>query len=123
MAIKFDASGIPYIVPLTDEQKKQLEPSGIMPSGESNFYDYAQIFNIQEPSGINIEESGIFHFNGLNSLFSNVSQVSGLKASDFEVFNSYIHYYPDEENLVVKIPYTSSYKISTIFDPYTPRKL
>ena len=120
MAIIFNED-IPSIVPLTDEQKIQLKPSGIMPSGESNFYDYSQ--KMPETSGsYHPDESGILHYNGLVSSFSNVSEVSGLKANDFEIFNDYIHYYPSDDK-PVKIPYTSTYRVSTIFDPYTPRKL
>lgn len=114
---------IPSIVPLTSEQKAQLKPSGILPSGESNFYDYSQ--KMPETSGVsNPDESGIFHYNELVSSFSNVSEVSGLKANDFEIFNNYIHYYPKpEDQSPVKIPYVSTYKVSILFDPYTPRNL
>ena len=129
-------SGIPYNTSLTSEQKRQL-PSGLLPSGEANFYDFTQ--DKYRPSGINseypfpdvpsglyptyppnvdpIERSGIFNYDGLISRFSNVAQVSGLKIEGFEIFNPYIHHYR-VNNTAVKIPYISTYKISISYDPY-----
>lgn len=134
-------SGIPYNAPLTSEQKVQL-PSGLLPSGEANYYDFSQDRAYYNGSGINhiypspsdfseesgifktypssatpIERSGIFNFDNLNSRFSNVSQVSGLKLESFEIFNPYIHYYRID-NKPVKIPYISTYKVSIGYDPY-----
>ena len=124
--------GIPYNAPLTESQKQQL-PSGLIPSGEANFFDFSQsgINNIYpSPSNFNsgiyvtypkdanpIERSGIFNSDGLISRFSNVNQVSGLKIESFEIFNPYIHYYRVKDN-PIKIPYTSTYKVSVSYDPY-----
>lgn len=137
-------NGIPYNAPLTNGQKIQY-PSGILPSGEANYYDFTQ--DKYRPSGINaeypypnltiqngtfvpsgfyptyppnvnpVEKSGIFNYDGLVSRFTNVAQVSGLKIESFEIFNPYIHYYRVDDN-VVKIPYISTYKVSVSYDPY-----
>jgi hypothetical protein len=129
-------SGIPYNTSLTSDQKKQL-PSGLLPSGEANYYDFTQ--DKYRPSGINseypfpnvvsglyptyppnvnpVERSGIFNYDGLVSRFTNVSQVSGLKIESFDIFNPYIHYYRVND-IAVKIPYVSTYKISISYDPY-----
>ena len=70
------------------------------------------------PPDVNpVEKSGIFDFENLASRFSNVSQVSGLKIESFDIFNPYIHYYRVESQ-PVKIPYISTYKLSTVYDPY-----
>ena len=136
-------SGIPYNAPLTNEQKKQL-PSGILPSGEANYYDFAQSskplnetypsptgtaisgivpalsgFFPTYPKNANpIEKSGIFNYDNLVGKFSNVNQVSGLKIESFEIFNPFILHY-QLNNKVVKIPYISTYKVSTGYNPYS----
>lgn len=132
-------SGVPYNAPLTSEQKKQ-QPSGLLPSGEANFFDFSQsdinsiyphpsgtvVNGVFVPSGFfptypnaanPVEKSGIFNYDDLSSRFSNVSQVSGLKIESFEVFNPYIHYYR-VDNTPVKIPYVSTYKVSINYNPY-----
>ena len=133
----------------------------ILPSGESNFFDYSQISPINKqypsprllgsdfyflnsgviysgiyqtlPSGApSPETTGIFHYSGFNSLFSNYSQHQ--RVNDFQIFNPYIHYYPkdveildtlDEDNMgedqKLEIPYISSYRINILpFNPYGP---
>jgi|688.fasta_scaffold540350_2 hypothetical protein len=110
--------------PLSNEQKKQKYPSGVMPSGEGNFFDFSQSHEYHRGSGINYifphpngnnefseesgviktyppsgysfsqKESGIFSYNDLRSLFSNAHQVSGNNITSFNLDNSYIHYYP-----------------------------
>jgi len=51
MAIIF-TDDIPSIVPLSAEQKLQ-GVSGILPSGESNFFDHSQLHSLNDGSGIN----------------------------------------------------------------------
>jgi hypothetical protein len=137
-----DNQGIPYNAPLTDEQKKQF-PSGILPSGEANYYDFTQSskplnetypsptgtaisgivpalsgFFPTYPKNANpIEKSGIFNYENLVSRFSNVNQVSGLKIESFELFNPVILHYQLNDK-VIKIPYISTYKVSISYDPY-----
>lgn len=107
MAIIFNED-VPSIVPLTDEQKAQLKPSGILPSGESNFYDYSQ--KMPETSGTHSpDDFGIFHYNGLASNFSSATPT----VYDFNPFNPYVHLYNN-----IQIPYLSSYKITTPYNPY-----
>lgn len=47
----FAASGLGPELPLTSSQKAQL-PSGLLPSGESNYFDFSQIHD-SRGSGIN----------------------------------------------------------------------
>lgn len=79
------------------------------------------------------EASGIFAYNELDS---SISSASGYNVSNnFNSFNNYIHYYPkrlddldyiNESNkdtdVSLRIPYSSSFKVSAyVFNPYTPR--
>jgi len=122
--------------------------SGILiPSGRSNFFDYSQHQDNNGGSGINSiypspsdfsmqsgliktypttiqakESSGIFSYYNLSSRFSNAqSTQSGV---DFYGLNDYIHYFPksfnddDSSNSNVNIPYISTYKVSTPYNPY-----
>lgn len=137
-----DNQGIPYNAPLTNEQKKQF-PSGILPSGEANYYDFAQnskplnetypsptgtaisgivptlsgFFPTYPKNANPIEKSGIFSYDNLVGKFSNVNQVSGLKIESFELFNPVILYY-QLNGKAIKIPYISTYKVSISYDPY-----
>lgn len=109
--------------PLSSEQKKQRYPFGIMPSGESNFFDFSQSHIYHNGFGINTyyphptgdgefseesgiiktypaspisfseKESGIFAYNNLKSLFSNAHEVSSNNINSFSLDNPYIHYY------------------------------
>lgn len=109
----------PINQPLTFDQKKQVEPSGLLPSGEANFFDFLQfgsgyvytsgtpemlLYTYPEFSG-NFRSSGnIFNYDILTGSFSNASSgiyvynpdgsISGISIKSFELFNPYIHYYP-----------------------------
>lgn len=143
MAITFfpEGSDCPQnFAPLSTEQKKQLEPSGILPSGESNFFDFTQHHNHNNGDGINSKfpdpdsfdsssgvlktyaktefeqsesDNNIFNYTGLvnNGQFSSASQV--IQIVDFNIFNPYIHLYGN-----IQIPYLSSYKVSSPYNPY-----
>jgi hypothetical protein len=122
----------------------------VLPSSESNFFDSRQYHSMNRGSGINASypnpvtfisglyttfpssaSSGnapIFEFDDLDGRFSNAERT----ISDFQSFNTYIHYYPkkiddldniDQDNMNIdkslQIPYISSFRISTfIFNPY-----
>lgn len=152
---------IPENFILTDEQKQQKYPSGILPSGQANFADQNQYPQINEiypspsstinnllatypPSGYSpetryllgeLKETGILHYDQLiqNRNFSNgfatqvAIELAGI--SDFNIFNPYIHYYPNinpseinqqnkNSNYKVDIPYVSDYEIAEPFTPY-----
>lgn len=69
-------------------------------------------------------ESGILHFNGEKSLFSNGSEVSSKQITDFNIFNNYIHHIRLPQNnrkirpSIVKIPFVSTFKVSINWNPY-----
>jgi len=94
----FFDEGLGPSLPLSAEQQQQLV-SGVLPSGESNMFDFAQQntainkkfpdpandedrYDVVFTSGEQIEEvsdTGIFHFQGVRGEFSSPSQVpSGL---------------------------------------------
>lgn len=50
--MKFDDNGIPYNAPLSASEKFQY-PSGFLPSGEANYFDFAQDRSYHKTSGIN----------------------------------------------------------------------
>jgi len=127
---------------LTDAQKK-LASGMLFPSGEANYYDFSQDHSYHGGSGINVkytptsgelyetyppnssgiaERSGVFSYVNLISKFSSGSGNSPI--DDFSLYNSYIHYYPASTGGSVKkdkpfyIPFVSSFKVSSIFDPY-----
>jgi hypothetical protein len=110
---------IPKNEPLTADQKKQVEPSGILPSGEANFFDFLQfgsgyiyssgtpemlLYTYPEFSGEVRTSGNIFNYDILTGAFSSASSgfyvynldgtISGIKIQSFELFNPYIHYYP-----------------------------
>lgn len=128
--------------PLTDEQKV-LGSGQVLPSGESNFYDYSQDHSYNDGSGINVnfpspsnfidasgtirtypssgvavETSGIFAASGLQTSFSNSIDAALSGITDFTIFNNYIHHTTGVNSLPVQIPYLSDYTISTGFNPY-----
>lgn len=152
---------------LTQTQKQQKAPSGILPSGQENYFDSRQDpdnnlslpINAFYPSPINqdgnfsgtgllatypptgyppqiryllgqLRETGILHFYDFSSLFSNATIVGLYQVSDFTIFNPYIHYYPNKQeldsinnqnksnNYPVYIPYVSDYEFSEPYDPY-----
>lgn len=127
--------------------QKQLASGMIFPSGEANFYDFYQDHSYHGGSGINIkyvrtsgellytkspnnsgiaERSGIFLYNSLISEFSSSS--GKINLDDFALYAPYIHYYPSDinapntknikQNKPFYIPFISSFKVSTAFDPY-----
>lgn len=75
-----------------------------------------------------MKQSGILHYKDLIGNFSNVSGVSGIAVQDFNIFNSYIHYYPINTEITnqnkgsdspVLIPYVSDYEVvSNPINPY-----
>lgn len=55
--VYFDQDGIPENRPLSNEQKSldlKANPSGVIPSGEANFYDFYQSHIYHKGSGINV---------------------------------------------------------------------
>ena len=128
--------------PLTSGQK--VLPSGaLIPSGEANFYDFRQEPLYNGGSGINAsypnpstfnpasgalatygstgsptDTSGVFAYNNLQGPFSGSGDVPITRISDFTIFNNYIHYASGVGGEAIKIPYTSTYTVSTRFDPY-----
>tara|TARA_R110002096_G_scaffold119004_2_gene257656 strand:- start:1598 stop:2002 length:405 start_codon:yes stop_codon:yes gene_type:complete len=128
--------------PLTDEQKV-LGSGQVLPSGESNFYDYSQDHSYNDGSGINvnfpspsnfidasgtirtyapsgnvIDTSGIFAASGLKTSFSNSMDAALSGITDFTIFNKYIHHTTGVNSLPVQIPYLQDYTISNGFNPY-----
>ena len=128
--------------PLTDEQKV-LGSGQVLPSGESNFYDYSQDHSYNNGSGINVnfpspstfidasgtirtyapsgnvvDTSGIFAASGLQTSFSNSMDAALSGITDFTIFNNYIHHTTGVNSLPVQIPYLSDYTISNGFNPY-----
>jgi len=128
--------------PLTDEQKV-LGSGQVLPSGESNFYDYSQDHSYNDGSGINvnfpspsnfidasgtirtyapsgnvIETSGIFAANELKTSFSNSMDAALSGITDFTIFNDYIHHTTGVDSVSIQIPYLSDYTISSGFNPY-----
>ena len=128
--------------PLTDEQKV-LGSGQVLPSGESNFYDYSQDRSYNNGSGINVnfpspsnfidasgtirtyppnvnvvETSGIFAADNLKTAFSNSLDTVLSGITDFTIFNNYIHHTTGVNNTPIQIPYLSDYTISTGFNPY-----
>lgn len=67
-------------------------------------------------------ESGIFHYNGSSSVFSNGEAVKANQITDFTIFNYYIHHelMPSnaEEGSIIKIPYVSTFRPSIDWNPY-----
>ena len=131
--------------PLTEEQKEL--PSGmILPSGEANFYDFAQSHEYNSGSGINYpfgagpdvpaSDSGLLATYGpdgqpvdtksviaadkLNLPNSNAQDVVADQITDFTIFNNYIHYDgTGSGNNAITIPFLSTYTLSSGFDPYS----
>lgn len=166
------------------DQKKQIEPSGLLPSGEANFFDFGQaqnfiinyypspsetelinsgdiykalveklgisgafVLHTPKPSGdlVSYPSGSIFTYENLTSIFSNASSgvyiynpdgsISGIKISTFNIYNPYIHYYPEnpkelddidlsnmKKDRALRIPYISSFKQTTETNPY-PKKV
>ena len=128
--------------PLTNDQKV-LGSGQVLPSGESNFYDFSQDHSYNNGSGINanfpspsdfthdsgtirtygtegniVEESGVFSGSGLNIPFSNATTAGVSGITDFTIFNNYIHNQLSKNDTVVQIPFLSTYKVSEGFNPY-----
>lgn len=61
-------------------------------------------------------ESGIFHYDGPKSAFSNGEQVKERQISDFTIFNYYIHH--ERIPSIVTIPYVSTFRPSIDWNPY-----
>lgn len=119
---------IPENTPLTDIQKLQKTPSGILPSGEANFFDFSQfasgyvytsgtpemlLYTHPQFSGEVRSSGNIFNYEALTGAFSNATSgfyvynpdgsISGIKIKSFELFNPYIHYYPKDPTELSKI--------------------
>jgi len=135
-------------MPLTNEPltsgQKALPSGAVFPSGEANFYDFSQSHEYNGTSGINAtypstdtfdpsgaalatygadgtvaDKSGIFNMEDLSSRFSNANSGEFDTIDDFTTFNSYIHFQSGVGGTAAKIPYISTYNVSTIFDPYS----
>ena len=61
--------------------------SGIYPSGEAHFFDFAQ--NLTDLTTVLPQPTSIFNYNQLGSQLSNATE--SYVIDDFEVFNPYIH--------------------------------
>ena len=128
--------------PLTNEQKV-LGSGQVLPSGESNFYDFSQDYSYNNGSGINanfpspsdfnhdsgtirtygaegniVEKSGVFSASNLEIPFSNATTAGVSGITDFTIFNNYIHNQLSNNDTVVQIPFLSTYKVSEGFNPY-----
>ena len=128
--------------PLTNDQKV-LGSGQVLPSGESNFYDFSQDHSYNNGSGINanfpspsdfthdsgtirtygaegniVEESGVFSASNLEVPFSNATTAGVSGITDFTIFNNYIHNQLSNNDTVVEIPFLSTYKVSEGFNPY-----
>lgn len=127
--------------PLTEEQKEL--PSGMtLPSGEANFYDFSQAHENNSGSGINYpfvqdtsgsgllatygpsgegltEKKSFIAASGLTIPKSNAQDVVSRQITDFAIFNNYIHHNATSDGDPVKIPYLSTYTLSSGFDPYS----
>lgn len=109
----------------------------VMPSSEANFYDFSQSLldgsgiNVVLDSGykvyqtfgpdvdtstVNVDQTGIFHFNELEGQFT----LSGTKdvSADFNIFNPFIYHEDLKTEEKVDIPYVSDYVIATPYYPY-----
>jgi hypothetical protein len=127
--------------PLTEEQKAL--PSGmVLPSGEGNYFDFAQHHDNNAGSGINFpftednsgsgliatygpvgsgntgSPSGTFVTSGLSVPFSNAQDVETTQIDDFAIFNTYVHYETGVAGTAVQIPFLSTYVVAPNFDPY-----
>lgn len=71
--MKIDSSGIPYNAPLSIIEKIQL-PSGLLPSGEANFYDFLQN---EKPYNLGSGINNVYPF-PINSIVVSGIKVSGL---------------------------------------------
>lgn len=128
----------------------------LIPSGGGNFYDesqspennagmsineiypspyysensglYSTFFSSNIVAASAVEKSSIIAPSGFFSIFSNALEAGSNQISDFNIFNPYIHYYPNNsstitnknksQNFSVKIPYVSDYEIASPFYPY-----
>jgi hypothetical protein len=63
-------------------------------------------------------QSGIFHYNGDYSRFSNSVTARSNQIEDFNIFNSFIYHEQSEGGKAVKIPFISNYRISVNWNPY-----
>lgn len=66
-------------------------------------------------------ESGIFHYNNESGIFSNGPAVKSEQIEDFNIFNDFIYHQRIQygrEKILVSIPYISTYRISTNWNPY-----
>ena len=120
---------------LTSEEKIAHYPSGVMASGESNFFDARQGVSpsgfainsvypsphdfvfvsgafVTSPSAEKTASDSIFSTYGLVSDFSNgpasLAEVINRGIYDFTIFNPYIHYYNIEAPVSAVVPYGSN---------------
>ena len=123
---------------LTSEEKLAHYPSGVMASGESNFFDAKQRVSpsgfainsiypspddfasgvfVTSPSGEKTASDSIFNTYGLVSDFSNgpdsLETVINRGIHDFTIFNPYIHYYSVEASAGTVVPYGSNNSVNT----------
>lgn len=116
---------IPY-QPLTSAEKSahltNRYPSGVLASGEANFFDFKQpVLNVAiSPPPL---PSSIFSPSGTSFLFNNKlsngveSKASGI--NDFKIFNPYIHYISSpkaNQGVIDPSPYAFKIDFSTQFN-------
>jgi len=80
---------------------------------ESGVY---KTFGADVDTTLNVDQTGIFHFNGFVGQFTN----SGTKdvAMDFNLFQPFVHHGHDKDPKKTEIPYVSDYIIATPYYPY-----
>jgi len=113
----------------------------VLPSGESNYFDFAQHHDNNAGSGINfpftpdtsgsgliatygpsgnpVETKSTFAASDLSVPFSNAQDVQTKQIDDFAIFNTYVHYETGVDGVAVQIPFLSTYAVAPNFDPYT----
>lgn len=112
--------------PLTDEEKAfhvsatGMYPSGILPSGEANFFDFSQSISGYKDFDENISllaPSGFTYISGEYLSNANESKEQGI--NDFNIFNPYIHYISKAdggEGEIEKSPYAFKIDYSVEFN-------
>ena len=107
----------------SDGQRKADFPDNF----SDEWWDTSGIMSTAPPfSGVLVDEnqeSGIFHFNGLSSAFSNGQIAKSLQIENFTIFNPYVHHEHlmstnRKKKIVVEIPFISTYTIAIDFRPY-----
>ena len=115
---------LPYPYPNVDTEEKYAFVSGesrfVFPDKFSMDWWYASGILItygpdSDPLQDQERESGVFHFNGEESIFS--SGAESQQINDFTLFNGFIHHELINRS-AVRIPYLSDYGTAIQFNPY-----